>query len=163
MEITLEELLESRDNRRIRQSDLIDMYGKPLISLTIVMPGPVKKNKLTSVIASNAVEIIKKEFASCLVTGAEYDLNTGFEALYVISIDKKEAKRIACAIEDGHPMGRLFDIDVIGEDKKPVTREQINKKPRKCLVCEQEAHICMRNRTHSLSEIMSVIESLVNK
>lgn len=163
MKITLEELLESRDNRRIRQSDLINLYGKPLVSLTIVMPGAVKKNELSSILASNAVKAIKKGFGSHLIKEVEHDLNTGFEALYVISMDEKEAKEIACNIEDEHPMGRLFDIDVIGKDKKPLSRENINKPPRKCLVCEQDAHICVHNRTHSLDEIFAVIKSLVNQ
>ena len=163
MGVTLTELLESRDNRQLKQNKLIDAYGKTVVSLTIVIPGPVKKNGLTSLIASKAVELIKMEFAPYIVEDTEYDLNTGFEALYVVSIDKKEAKRIACFIEDEHPWGRLFDIDVIGDDKKPLSRGQINREPRKCLVCEEEAHYCVRNRSHSLDEILSAIENLVNK
>jgi len=163
MEITLEELLASRDNRRQKQGDLIDHYGKPLISLTVVMPGPVKKNELTAIISSSAIKIIRDIFGPYLITETEYDLHTGFEALYVVSINKEKAKEIACSIEDEHPWGRLFDIDIIGEDKQPMSREQVGRKPRKCLVCEEDAHICMRNRTHSLKDVMSAIEWLVNK
>ena len=41
------------------------------------------------------------------------DLETGFEAYFVVDMAPLEAKQLCCRIEDSHPLGRLMDIDVI--------------------------------------------------
>lgn len=163
MTVSLSELLESKDNRRAKQQELINLYHLPVISLTLVMPGEEKRNQLTCKMASQATETIRKNFDGFIKADSEYDLETGFEAFFVITIDKYQAKRIACSIEDNHPWGRLFDIDIIGDDLTPITREEINLPPRKCLICNQEAHICMRNRTHDVAEILEKIQIILSK
>ena len=44
IEITLEQLLESRDKRAEFQTILLNGYRTPLVSFTVNMPGKVKKN-----------------------------------------------------------------------------------------------------------------------
>lgn len=45
MEITLEELLKSRDERHAHQMELLKEHeGLTLVCLTVVMPGSVKRN-----------------------------------------------------------------------------------------------------------------------
>ena len=55
----------------------------------------------------------------------ERDLDTGYEAYLITPLPLLEAKRIAVTIEDTHPLGRLFDIDVINSDGIPVARNDI--------------------------------------
>jgi holo-ACP synthase CitX len=162
MTISLSELLQSRDNRQMKQRELINIYQKPVLSLTLVMPGPVKRNEQTALLALIGVSAVEQAFGDSIVYAAEYDLPTGFEALFVVSEEKENAKRIACNVEDDHPMGRLFDIDIIGEDGLPVSRETVGRLLRKCLVCDNEAHACTRNQTHSLEEVLDKIEEIIN-
>ena len=89
------------------------------------------------------------------------DLPTGYEAYLVTPLSNEEAKRETCRIEDTHPLGRLFDLDVIDADGVPVSRELIGKAPRKCLVCDSDARYCMRNRTHSLDELSARIDEMI--
>ncbi len=110
--MTLEEILNSREARVARQRELLEANpGLSLISLTVQPPGPVKRNDASLVIAEAGVAAVRKAFK------VEYeelrDLDTGFEAFFLVNMDPLETKRLTCRIEDTHPLGRLMDIDVI--------------------------------------------------
>lgn len=170
MPITLHELLTSRDARHAMQTKLLAEHsGKTLVCLTVVMPGNVKRNHQSLCAAHAAVEAMREAFHLNDMSDAEReavlterDLNTGYEAYLVTPLPLLEAKRIAVTIEDTHPLGRLFDIDVINTDGIPVARNDIGEKPRRCLVCEHEARYCMRMRWHTQEEIWTKINEMVD-
>ena len=89
------------------------------------------------------------------------DRQTGYEAYMETTLSNEEAKQKTCIIEDTHPLGRLFDLDVIDNDGVPVSRESIGQSPRKCLICDNEARYCMRNRTHTLNELSAKIDEMI--
>ena len=184
--ITLHELLASRDARHATQQKLLAEHsGKTLVCLTVVMPGSVKRNQQSLTAAHAAVEAMRKTFAvkenkglfplenietpeplvpqeSLAPTLLEFDLETGYEAYLITPMPLLEAKRIAVNIEDTHPLGRLFDIDIINADGVPVSRDAIGEKPRRCLVCDHEARYCMRMRWHTQEEIWAKINEMVD-
>lgn len=190
--ITLHELLASRDARHATQQKLLAEHsGKTLVCLTVVMPGSVKRNQQSLTAAHAAVEAMRKAFAvkenkglspltplenpenleplenpvpleSPAPTLLELDLETGYEAYLITPMPLLEAKRIAVNIEDTHPLGRLFDIDIINADGVPVSRDAIGEKPRRCLVCDHEARYCMRMRWHTQEEIWAKINEMVD-
>lgn len=92
----------------------------------------------------------------------ERDLPTGFEAYLLTSMSLTEAKKTACHIEDQHPLGRLFDIDVIDKTGNPLPRTAIGKLPRRCMLCDNEARHCMRNNSHSYEDLQLHIKKLVD-
>ena len=96
----------------------------------------------------------------CLI---ERDLETGYEAYLITPLPLLEAKRIAVQIEDTHPLGRLFDIDIIDKDGVPVSRDRVGSRPRRCLVCDREARYCMRMRWHTQEEIWERINAMVDE
>lgn len=190
--ITLHELLASRDARHATQQKLLAEHsGKTLVCLTVVMPGSVKRNQQSLTAAHAAVEAMRKAFGikenkglfplenlenlenleplenpvpleSPAPTLLELDLETGYEAYLITPMPLLEAKRIAVKIEDTHPLGRLFDIDIINADGVPVSRDAIGEKPRRCLVCDHEARYCMRMRWHTQEEIWAKINEMVD-
>ncbi|WP_293584949.1 citrate lyase holo-[acyl-carrier protein] synthase [Prevotella sp.] len=181
MPITLDELLASRDARHAMQQKLMaEQSGKTLVCLTVVMPGSVKRNQQSLIVARAAVEAMRKaynisddllpetelltnelktEAGECLV---ERDLNTGYEAYLITPLPLLEAKRVAVDIEDTHPLGRLFDIDVIDAQGIPVSRDRVGGQPRRCLVCDHEARYCMRMRWHTQEEIWARIKQMTD-
>lgn len=160
--ITLDQLLASRDARHAMQTRLLgDNPGKTLLCLTVVMPGNVKRNQLSITVAHAALGALRREFGFDSGGIIERDLITGFEAYVLTDAATTEAKIRTCAIEDTHPLGRLFDIDVIGHNGVPVTRQDVGQPPRCCLVCQREARYCMRARLHSQEEIWDKINNLV--
>ena len=181
MPITLDELLASRDARHAMQQKLMAEHsGKTLGCLTVVMPGSVKRNQQSLTVARAAVKAMRKaynisddllpetelltnelkaEAGECLV---ERDLNTGYEAYLITPLPLLEAKRVAVDIEDTHPLGRLFDIDVIDAQGIPVSRDRVGGQPRRCLVCYHEARYCMRMRWHTQEEIWARIKQMTD-
>lgn len=181
MPITLDELLASRDARHAMQQKLMAEHsGKTLVCLTVVMPGSVKRNQQSLTVARAAVKAMRKaynisddllpetelltnelkaETGECLV---ERDLNTGYEAYLITPLPLLEAKRVAVDIEDTHPLGRLFDIDVIDAQGIPVSRDRVGGQPRRCLVCDHEARYCMRMRWHTQEDIWARIRQMTD-
>ena len=206
--VTLNELLASRDSRHAMQQKLLAEHsGKTLVCLTVVMPGSVKRNHQSLVVAHAAVEQLIRSYElgvrndelrvrndELRVTNDELgvtndelgvtndelevksdelgvwfggrlierDLETGYEAYLITPLPLLEAKRIAVQIEDTHPLGRLFDIDIIDKDGVPVSRDRVGSRPRRCLVCDREARFCMRMRWHTQEEIWERINAMVD-
>lgn len=159
MPITLEQVLQARDHRADRQRFMLQAYGLPLVSLTVVMPGSEKRTPTSLYIAQKAIEAIENRFS--IAEMEKEDLPTGYEARYAIDMEALSLKRATVAIEESHPLGRLFDIDVIDSNGSPISREQIGEEPRECLVCGELSAACVRSRRHSVPEVLDVIETMV--
>ena len=159
MSITLTELLASRDARVEHQKELAEKYPRAsLICFTVMLPGPVKRDWRSLVIAGEGIKALKAKLNA--LHEEERDLETGFEAYFVVDMEPLETKRLCCSIEDEHPLGRLMDIDVIVEGK-PLSREDIGLAARHCLLCEKPARECMRAHSHSPEEIQDTIDRMV--
>ena len=162
MEITLDMLLESREKRWQLQRRLIqENPGLTLVCLTVIMPGNVKRNAQSLVVAHAGVEAIQRAFGQSIQWQREQDLSTGYEGYYLVDMSMIACKRLACEIEDNHPLGRLFDIDVINTHVEPVSRSVIGREGRKCLLCDQDARYCMRNHTHTRDELQQKIQQMI--
>ncbi len=163
MEITLDRLLASREERASFQKELLKSYpGKTLVCLTVIMPGKVKRNLQSLVVAQAAVTALVSAFGDRMLKLELRDRQTGYEAYLVTPLSNEEAKRETCRIEDTHPLGRLFDLDVIGPDEVPVPRAAIGQSPRKCLICGNEARYCMRSGAHSQAELAARIDEMID-
>ena len=122
MEITLEQLLKSRDQRWETERRLLKEFpGQTLVVLTVVMPGRVKRNAHTAVIA-HAVHAF---LGPSVVLRYTNDAPTGYEAYWIVRAEARSLKRQMCGIEDFHPLGRLFDLDVIQSDATPLSRTDV--------------------------------------
>jgi holo-ACP synthase/triphosphoribosyl-dephospho-CoA synthase len=60
-------------------------------------------------------------------------------------------------VEECHPLGRLFDLDVILPDGKKMERRT----PRSCLVCGREGFFCASSRAHPIEEIRRVTQAML--
>ncbi|MEH7416855.1 citrate lyase holo-[acyl-carrier protein] synthase [Neobacillus drentensis] len=163
--ITLEQLLEAREFRAAHQKELIEKYRMPLVSFTVNMPGESKKTQDSSIIFREGCNALVKKLkeTDC---GLEYydskNPDTGFEGFFVVKTDERSLKALMLKIENEHPLGRLFDLDVIGVDGRPISRETLGNSKRECLLCEQDAHICARNRGHTVENLIEKIHSMVD-
>lgn len=163
MDITLDELLLSRDLRQETQRKLLQEYkDKTLLCLTVIMPGKEKRNKNSLIVAKAAMQTIESVFQSFIVYKQEKDLQTGFEAYYMIDYEAEQLKKEVCKIEQEHVLGRLFDMDVINNKGIPISRQDIGYSPRKCLICDKDSRFCMRNFTHSQEELQAKISKMID-
>ena len=165
--VTLEQLLDSRDRRAARQKDLLGKFpGKSLLCLTVQLPGAVKRNALSLAIARAGVAAVRLAFSP------DYeellDLETGYEGFFVLPLSAHASKRQAVTLEDSHPLGRLFDLDVCGLSGPagqllPLSREDLGLPPRRCLLCGEPARYCMRAHTHTQEDLIAQIERMVQE
>ena len=163
MEITLDALLQSRDNRHALQQQLLKQHpGSTLVCLTVVMPGNVKRNLCSMVTVQAALTALLDRLGEHVQATQARDLATGYEAYLITDLPALEAKRVTCDIEDSHPLGRLFDIDVMDANATPISRQTVGKEPRPCLLCDHEARWCMRNHSHTQEELMTRIQQMVD-
>lgn len=162
-QVTLEEMLLARDCRQIRQQELHARWPEAsVVVLTVVAPGNEKCNRNTAAVAFAACDVLSETFAPTCLLWQVRDLPTGFELWIVSSLSPSEAKRLAVGIEETHPLGRLMDIDVIGADLRPVSRAELGLAGRSCLICGDNARICMRASRHSYSDLINKISETVD-
>ena len=163
MEITLDQLLQARDNRYAKQVALTQAWpDRTLVCMTVVLPGPVKRDARSLRVASAAVPAIREALAP--VYEELRDLPTGYEAYFLVDAPLLDVKRICCQIENTHPFGRLMDLDVlepVGDTVIPVSRDRVGEPPRRCLLCDRPARECMRAHTHTPAEISAAIDRLL--
>ena len=161
VEITLEQLLESRDKRAEFQAILLRGYNTPLVSFTVNMPGKVKKNHRSARVFEAGVEVIRETLAGHVVYYKLLDNLTGPEGYFAVDMAVDDLKAAMCRIEDEHPLGRLMDIDVLSAPGKHVSRTTLGHQPRKCLVCGGMAAACTRSRAHPTQQLIDAIDRLL--
>ncbi len=156
--ITLDQLLAARDRRRDLQLRLLEAHPElALIVLTVNIPGNIKQTPESRDIGHEGVRVLRERFGQKLQELTVNDLPTGFEAFLLVDSDEEEAKSLSVEIEDTHPLGRLMDIDVIGRDGVPLSRLTRGHGNRRCLLCGDDARVCMRSGRHTISELTDEI------
>lgn len=163
--ISLEQMLLAKEKRVENQLLAISLYKKPLVSLTLVIPGPIKNSSGANYIFQEAITALHQFFIKNdipLIKKQHYHELTGYEAILVVDCAIEKLKQYCIDIESQHPLGRLWDIDVIDPiTQKSVSRSQFEYAPRQCLVCEDIAKICGRSKRHSLDEIFVAIKEKI--
>ena len=164
-EVTLEEVLENREQRVLRQRSAIQTFSRPALSVTVINPGPVKDSLIARQVITHALEALDRLIADrgWPALFREVHMNpTGPEALLVVGARSRELKEAAIRMEDEHPLGRLWDIDVIDPAEAAVTRRGLGLPSRRCLLCGEDAHACARSRAHPLRELQETIQGILN-
>lgn len=157
-------LLASRDSRQAKQMALISAHpSHTLVCLTVIMPGAVKRNLYSLIVANAALTAVLECFRKELVDIEVRDLPTGYEAYLIVDCDALKTKELTCDIEDSHPLGRLFDLDVLDGNGSPLSRTQVGRDARRCLLCEHESRWCMRNHTHTQAELQARIGEMIEE
>ncbi len=166
MEVTLIQMLDAREARAGKQQALLAQFGRPLVCFSMNIAGPVKNSSLIRRGFRLGQRLLEGQFAAIrakLLYSEAIDAVTGCEAIYVLDRPALELKAAAAAVEDGLPLGRLFDMDVIREDGSKVDRSELGLPPRTCLICGNSARGCARSRTHSVAQLQEKTTSLLTE
>ena len=165
IEVTVPDMMQAREARFFMQQTMLARYpGASLVCLTMNVAGPVKTTPAIERAFAWGMEKIRAVLAGAKqLFEADIHEKTGPEAVFVFTGDAREIKRRLCLLEDGCAMGRLLDIDVILPDGGKIARTQIGLPPRKCLLCEADAPVCARSRTHTVSELFERTHAIINE
>lgn len=158
--VSLEQMLAARERRAARQQAALARFAGPVVSLGVVMPGPVKDNAQSRAILEAAIRALDALFLETQWPVRLFEPvfgPTGPEAIYALDADAAAVKRRLVGLEDTHPLGRLWDLDVICPRRGILSRRSLGQASRRCLVCDAEAHACARSRRHCLTQLLAVI------
>lgn len=160
MEVTLKQLLDSRENRVWYQQELLDKHGGVLVSVTLNIPGPIKDKPEYRKVMEWGMEALLAAFGANVIHSETRFLKTGAEGYVCLEgLEKTEAKYLAVIIESMSPKARLLDIDIMDKDGA-VSRSELGLDARKCLICDEDAKACARSQKHSMEELIARVEEL---
>ena len=160
----LQELLDRREARSRRQRELLAEDRGALVSFTLNIPGPVKAFPLAGQAFDEGLRRIGEQLERhgiATLHREERRARTGYEALLLVrgdpETDSRRIKALMIDLEETHPLGRLFDIDVAGRGGQEERREDLLYGSRTCIVCGGPAFVCSRSRAHGLDELRRTV------
>lgn len=165
IEVTVADMMAAREARAMAQMTLLSRHpGAVLVCLTMNIAGPIKRSPEIMRAFREGECSIRAVLAphKCFFAQAISE-KTGPEAIFCIEGDALEIKRRLCALEDGAPIGRLWDIDVLWGRGEKVSRIDLGLPARKCLLCGQDAPVCARSRTHSVDELRAQTAQIIRE
>lgn len=151
---SLDAVLAAREARVARRAALL-AQGAVALAASVVLPGPVKDCRLSRDVAAAADAALIAAFAAPAWRAERVFAAVGAagpEALWRLDGDARDIKRATLAIEESHPLGRLFDLDVETREG-PLSRATLGAPARACLVCGAPAHECGRSQRHDLAAL----------
>ena len=163
--VSLDELLASRERRAERQDAWLARHRAPVVSLTVVMPGPLKDNgwsRRAFAAATARFDRLCAERQWPVLSRGQRFPASGPEALYAVQAGAAALKAATIALEDGSLFGRLWDFDVRAPGLPALSRQSLGLPPRRCLVCGQPAHACGRARRHPLGQLLAAIAGIMD-
>ncbi len=164
MEITLEELLASRDRRAAYERELLSRHrGACLVVFTVVWPGPVKQTPQSDRLFRAGIDALGRfvqRYELVPLAFEARELPTGNEAYLAVKTDPSFLKLELCKLEGSAPYGRLWDMDVIAKSGEHVSRGDVGLPERGCIVCGKTGKACASRRLHPIGEVLDAAKQL---
>lgn len=161
-EVELQDMLRCRELRVERQREFLSEMQLPLLSFSMNIPGPVKTNEeIRGAFLSGKAWLDKALMDAGFAIEKKLEIHekTGDELLYAVRAEAEELKKLSLKIEEEHPLGRLFDMDVIQLSGEKLSRPG----QRCCLICGKPAQLCAHSRAHSVPEMQERISELLRE
>ena len=143
---------------------MLGLYPPTLISLTMNIAGPEKRNRLITMAFDAAVRMTEDMMQAHAIPVVHREATlpvTGPEAFLCVQERPERIKRLTVGIEDRNPLGRLLDIDVLSQDATKVSREDIGEPHRRCLICGEPAAPCAASRRHPAGELFQAAMRII--
>ena len=153
--VTSVELRAARDRRVLKKWELLTPGGEIcLVEFSLNIAGAVKTFPFARAAFREEVRELSDRLSCFSVLKTDvYEKNTGDCAFFLLKSQAIQVKKFLVSIEESHPLGRLFNLDVCGPDGISVKRHDLGLLPRTCLVCGEAAHVCAEKKSHSMELI----------
>ncbi len=159
-------ILRAREERWNKRINLVKRYHKPVVTITLNIPGKEKNDKILERTFKEIYELFKEilltKHVKILYNEKQVTWD-GPEAYMVVDISPISVKQIAVKFEENNDLGRIADIDVMNIDCKNISRQEVGFKTRKCYLCNNTAHYCTVNKTHRQEQILKKIYSIISE
>ncbi|MEQ9809984.1 citrate lyase holo-[acyl-carrier protein] synthase [Streptococcus jiangjianxini] len=166
--VSLDNMLQAREARSFRQQMLMEKYPQAsILCATMNIPGPVKTSEKLGQAFDSMIDLIKEELSDKIIFDKKITPKTGWEYYMMSSLPPLELKKVLMTIEEASDLGRLMDLDVLRKVEtgllSPISRTELNKAPRQCLICSEIAKECGRSRKHSIEQMQAVISKIIDQ
>lgn len=159
MYVTLQEILNAREMRVHTQNQMLKEHGVTLICFTMNIAGPKKNSPMIERAFREGLSVIRDAIATYhIAEEREEYTNCGPVFFCSLCANASEIKSAMVEIEQTHPIGRLFDIDVINADGTKINRST----ERGCIVCGAPGRACSAGRLHPVAEIVAVMDKMMS-
>lgn len=159
----INDILEAREKRAELIEFLAKSYKKPLLAIRVNYPGINKDNETSH----HIVKIAEKDMAGVLkgsiISRIKLINADGPASILIFNSDFTEIKKQCIDYEDNSILGRCLDIDVYDEKGESISRRELGLPMRKCFICGEAAHVCVRNRKHKEHEIIEFINDKLSE
>jgi holo-ACP synthase len=155
---TAKDILLERENRVEYQEELVEQFKMPIMVIRVNYPGLNKDNKTSQGIIEIITGVVCETFHDSIHNKI---IKTSAEGpLVIMSINKepRDIKLVALDIEENHSLGRCVDIDVYDLKAIGISRKDLGLDMRKCFICDDIAHNCVRSKKHSKEQVESFIK-----
>lgn len=157
-EVTLDQMLRAREDRVHTQQALLCTHGCPLICFTMNIAGPVKISPLIQRGFRAGLAALEQQIPKADILEQRIDISpTGCQAFLSVAQDAGKLKELCTAIEESSPLGRLFDMDVLDQNGKKLSRP----KQRSCIVCGAPGHACAAGRLHTVEQLQTATRQIL--
>lgn len=161
--VSMQQMLLRREERAQEQRAMLEETRcAALVSFTLNIPGPVKQSPALQRAFEAGKEQLSLLFAGHILKTRTTRAVTGSELLLALDLAPEAVKSRLVQLENSHPIGRLFDMDVLDREGAPLSRTALSAPRRRCLVCGQDAKLCARSAAHSPEALQSRIASLLD-
>jgi holo-ACP synthase CitX len=156
----MNEILNAREERSKHIEELMKRHPHDtIVILKLNVVGPHKNPVHMRFMCMLFDHLLSKEFDYKLLTKKRIQSMDGDYIYYVVQEEASIVKERTMVIEDNHAFGRLVDIDVYY--KKQLSRNELQCGMRRCLICDNYAHICARSQAHSIEEIEQKVWEII--
>ncbi len=152
-------ILEDREKRFYKVKQIINEYNNSII-LKANIPGDEKTFKEVYLLLAFFNSYITKKLKT--YKSEFYNSSDGpYFIYYNFNESVNKLKKDFINLEEEHPLGRFIDIDVYSKNKT-LTRQKLSLSQRKCMLCDNEAWVCMKNMSHTVKELKAHIIDTTN-
>lgn len=146
--------------REERYENIKALFKDNLICVKANIPGDDKQIPIAYIL----IRIFKNEIIKLIKVQDIYYFDSYDGPYYLISVEKDEnVKRTLLMVEENHPLGRFIDLDFFTETGKSVYRQDLNLPPRKCYLCQEDVLMCIRQKRHTVRELLTYLNTGVNQ
>ena len=157
-QVTLEQVLRAREERVLRQQACLKEHRCPVVCFTMNIAGPVKTSPLIIRGFREGLRVLEARLpADCVLSRQTEISDTGCETIFSVQMKAAALKALCKDIEDSHPLGRLFDMDVLDPDAGKLSRGR----HRGCIVCGEPGWQCAAGRRHGVPELQAATHRIL--
>lgn len=156
-ENTTEQILAGREKRFEEKCRLYRRFQAPVLSVMVNAPGKEKSLELYHRAVVLMTEQLVQQLEDSVLFQEHCDFGDGFCSLLVVKLPGRELKRRMIRLEEEHPVGRFFDLDVTEAGGTGISRVEFGVPPRLCYLCGRPAKECGALGRHPLTQVAGVV------